>query len=185
MQATRELRREHEGIQHVLHVLEALGVHYGHGKALPPEDVAGVLDFLTTFVDQCHHAKEEEFLFPALEALGVAREAGPIGALLAEHEQGRRLVANLKKGIARYDAEDKTAAVSIQHTIDDYVSLLSDHIHKENSVLFPMADSKLDPAQDNELFEAFARLERERIGRGRHEAFHALLKRLGDAYLVD
>jgi hemerythrin-like domain-containing protein len=35
------------------------------------------MEFLTVFVDKCHHGKEEEFLFPALEAAGIAREGGP------------------------------------------------------------------------------------------------------------
>jgi nitrate reductase alpha subunit len=55
---------------------------------------------------------------------------------------------------------------------------------KENTVLFPMADARLDVKADSELFEAFQRLERERIGPGKHEAFHALLDEPRDAYLT-
>jgi hemerythrin-like domain-containing protein len=67
--------------------------------------------------------------------------------------------------------------------VDEYVALLTQHIEKENNVLFAMADAKLDTAKDNELFEAFEQLEKERIGPGKHEAFHALLNRLEHEYL--
>ena len=35
------------------------------------EDIRGVIEFLRIFVDRCHHGKEEDVLFPALEELGV------------------------------------------------------------------------------------------------------------------
>ena len=63
------------------------------------------------------------------------------------------------------------------------MDLLTQHIAKENSVLFPLADSRLDAGRDNQLFEDFERLERERIGIGKHEAFHRLLDQLSNTYL--
>ena len=37
--------------------------------------------------------------------------------------------------------------------------------------------------KDTELFEAFEQLERERIGVGKHDEFHALLDQLQNTYL--
>jgi hemerythrin-like domain-containing protein len=145
--------------------------------------IDGIMEFLTVFIDKCHHGKEEEFLFPALEAAGVARDGGPIGVMLSEHEQGRRLVARLRQCMADYQSGDKQAAAGIQQTVKAYVDLLNQHIAKEDTVLFPMADARLDASQDTTLFEAFERLERERIGAGKHESFHALLDQLQDTYL--
>jgi hemerythrin-like domain-containing protein len=122
-------------------------------------------------------------LFPALEAAGVSREGGPIGALMGEHEHGRRLVARLEKTVANYMAGDKTATAEFQVVVDKYVSLMLQHIEKENKGLFITAESKLDTAKDNELFENFEQLEKERIGLGKHEEFHALLNRLEHEFL--
>jgi hemerythrin-like domain-containing protein len=163
--------------------LQALGEKYGRGEEISAAHSEGIIEFLSVFVDKCHHGKEEEFLFPALEKAGVASDGGPIGVMLEEHEQGRQLVAKLKESVGRYASGDKTAAVSVQHTIDDYVALLTRHIDKENNVLFQMADAKLNAHQDAELFEAFERLERERIGIGKHEEYHALLDQLKARYL--
>jgi hemerythrin-like domain-containing protein len=185
MKATEELKKEHRGIELMLRILTALSEAQGRGEPLPAAHMNGIMDFLTIFVDKCHHGKEEEFLFPALEAAGVPREGGPIGVMLSEHEQGRQLVAQLKGFVAGYQSGDQQAAAGIHGTVKDYVDLLNQHIAKEDNVLFPMADAKLDAARDRALFEDFERLERERIGAGKHEGFHALLDQLQDTYLND
>ncbi|MFZ0614060.1 MAG: hemerythrin domain-containing protein [Desulfobacterales bacterium] len=183
MKATNELRNEHQGIELMLRVLQTLADKSGRAERIQAEHLDGILEFLSIFVDKCHHGKEEEFLFPTLEAKGVRRDGGPIGVLLTEHEEGRKLVAKLKTAAARYTSGDKTAAAGFQSTISDYVTLLTQHIEKENTVLFAMADAKLDATKDKELFDAFEQLERDRIGPGKHEEFHALLNRLEHEYL--
>lgn len=183
MKATDELKKEHQGIELMLRILQAIADKLGQDEHIGTEHFVGVLDFLSTFVDKCHHGKEEEFLFPALEATGVPRDGGPIGVMLSEHEQGRKLVARLKNAVMSYTSGDKTATSAIRTVVDEYTALLTQHIEKENSVLFAMADVKLDTAKDTELFEAFEQLEEERIGAGKHEAFHALLNQLEHEYL--
>ena len=183
MKATDELKKEHQGIELMLRILRAIADKLGQGEHIGTEHLVGVLEFLSTFVDKCHHGKEEEFLFPALEAAGVPRDGGPIGVMLSEHEQGRQLVARLKNAVMSYTSGDKTATSAIGAVVDEYTALLTQHIEKENSVLFAMADAKLDTAKDTELFEAFERLEEERIGAGKHKEFHALLNQLEYEYL--
>jgi hemerythrin-like domain-containing protein len=183
MKATDELKNEHQGIELMLRILQTVSNKLGQEEPIPATHLDGIMDFLTIFVDKCHHGKEEEFLFPALEAAGVLRDGGPIGVLLDEHKQGRKLVARLKDGVTGYTSGNKGAAATLQLTANEYVTLLTQHIGKENTVLFPMADAKLDEDKDMALFEAFEQLERERIGVGKHEEFHVLLDRLRDAYL--
>jgi len=183
MKATDQLKAEHQGIKIMLQILQAVSNQCGRGESMHPEHLAGIMEFLTVFVDKCHHGKEEEFLFPALEAAGVPREGGPIGVMLSEHEQGRKLVAQIKNATSRYTSGDQKSAADVQLTIRQYVDLLTQHIEKENQILFAMADARLDSNKDRELFEAFEQLEKERIGPGKHEEFHALLDQLQGAYL--
>lgn len=183
MKATEELKNEHQGIELMLRVLQAVAKRFERGDAVPAGHLDGIMEFLTIFVDRCHHGKEEEFLFPAMEAAGVPREGGPIGVMLSEHEQGRALISRIKEALARHASGEKQAAADSAAAIYQYVDLLTRHIAKENSVLFPLADSRLDAGRDNQLFEDFERLERERIGIGKHEAFHRLLDQLSDTYL--
>ena len=185
MKATQELKNEHRGIEQMLRVLIAISENMGRGESLHLPHVDRIMEFLTVFIDKCHHGKEEEFLFPALEAAGVLREGGLIGVLLGEHDEGRRLVSRLEQCIAEHRSGGRRAADGIQETVTAYVNLLQRHITKEDTVLFPLADARLDAEQHAVLFEDFEQLERERIGAGKHEAFHALLEELQSIYLDD
>jgi hemerythrin-like domain-containing protein len=183
MKAIQELEMEHQGVELMLQIMHAVAGKMEGGEPGPEDPWEGILEFLTVFVDRCHHGKEEEFLFPALEAAGVRRDGGPIGVMLSEHLQGRSLVGELRRAVQRHASGEKAAAAAIRKRVDDYTALLTQHIAKENTVLFPMADTRLDAGQDAALVEAFERLERERIGAGKHEEFHAMLDRLQETYL--
>lgn len=182
MKATEELMQEHEGILLMLKILAAAAKRIEGGGVVPQSDLEGIAEFLSIFVDKCHHGKEEDFLFPALERAGVPREGGPIGVMLAEHAEGRKIVAALKAAFAAYEAGRSAAAQEISATADEYVRLLRQHIDKENGILFPMAEGRISEAEDMRLVESFEELERERIGQGKHEQFHAMLDKLQAEY---
>jgi len=183
MRATEELRKEHQGVELMLQILQAVANRMGRGEEIPVEDLDGILSFLKVFVDQCHHGKEEEHLFPAMASVGVPQDDGPIGVMLHEHELGRALVSRLRDAVTVLQRGDGSIVPSIQAVVAEDTGLLILHIDKENRVLFPMADARLDAAVDQRLCEAFELLERERIGMGRHEQFHELLHRLRHTYL--
>lgn len=183
MEPITELKNEHRGVETMLRIIEAVSKRYAGGHEVDAGDFDAILEFLTVFVDRCHHGKEEDFLFPALEAAGVPRDQGPIGILLQEHEQGRRLVAGLRDAAKDFTSGDKAAGKTIEKTALDYVDLLGQHIEKEESVLFPMAADMLGADKQAELSEAFEKLEEDRIGPGKHEEFHQLLHRLKQVYI--
>jgi hemerythrin-like domain-containing protein len=97
-----------------------------------------LIEFFIVFVDKCHHGKEEELLFPALEAIGVQRDGGPIGVMLAEHQQGREYVQKMNEAFSQYNEGDRAAATKLAKNARAYIALLRQHIDKENNVLFPI-----------------------------------------------
>jgi len=141
-----------------------------------------MMEFLSIFADKCHHGKEEEFLFPGLEAAGIPNEGGPIGVMLGEHRKGREFIAGMKRGITAMKAGDRGGVSLFAENAAGYTALLRQHIQKEDNVLFVMAEQRLDAAKDEELFREFEKLEEERIGKGKHDEFHALLDRLREIY---
>jgi hemerythrin-like domain-containing protein len=181
MKATQQLRDEHEGIKSMLSILEQVCQQLGSTGSLNREHFEGILEFLKVFVDKCHHGKEEDLLFPALIALGVPEE-GPIAAMLLEHEMGRHFVKAMSAVFARYIAGEESSAKDIIKDAYGYISLMKGHIEKENVVLFVIADSHLSNKRQRELSEGFEKIEEERIGIGKHEEFHALLKKLSRIY---
>ena len=60
-----------------------------------------------------------------------------------------------------------------------YAHLLHLHIHKENTVLFPLADRILGDDDQDRLAAEFERAEQEETGAGVHERYHALAHELG------
>ena len=73
------------------------------------------LEFFRHFTDQCHHFKEEKVLFPALEKHGISRQGGPIGMMLAEHEEGRghvRLMIASVENLAKSNGRNLASAMT-------------------------------------------------------------------------
>lgn len=182
MKATQQLKDEHEGIKVMLSILEQISRQLEVIGSLNKEHFEGIIEFLKVFVDKCHHGKEEDLLFPALMAVGVPKE-GPIAVMLYEHEMGRNYIMAMSKAYAEYLAGDKSSSKDIIQNVHGYISLLREHIDKENDVLFVLADSRLPKKKQEELFEGFETIEEERIGIGKHEEFHGLLDKLRGIYL--
>lgn len=182
MKATQQLKDEHKGVKIMLSIIEQVCQQLEAVGTLNKEHFEGILEFLKVFVDKCHHGKEEDLLFPALIAVGVPKE-GPIAVMLHEHEMGRHYVKAMSKVYATYIAGDKSTSKDILQNAHDYISLLKEHIEKENNVLFVMADSRLSEKRQDELFEGFEKIEEGRIGVGKHEEFHGLLEKLSGIYL--
>lgn len=133
-QAIDALRHEHDAILSTLQILRRMAGRARQGSA-DASDIAALLGFLQEFVDKCHHGKEARLLFPALQRAGL--QADLVGELSAEHEQGRALVAALRRASTPVlDAEAFGAAAG------DYAAFLERHIAKENDVLFPPRPSR-------------------------------------------
>jgi len=180
---TDELKDEHQAIKTMLDVLRTISKKLDSGEKIKAQYLEDILEFIQVFADKCHHGKEEGLLFSALERAGIPREHGPIGVMLAEHEEGRSYVQAMKEAVTKYKRGDQKAAAEIAKNARNYAALLSRHIEKEDNILYPMADGRLSADQQRELEKGFAKIEKEAIGPGRHEKFHELLHHLEDEFL--
>jgi hemerythrin-like domain-containing protein len=143
------LREEHRVILRALSVLEAAAARLASGRPLPEGWWPEIIAWLRAFADKNHHAKEESSLFPAMVKAGVPSDGGPIGVMLEEHQRGRALVRAMEAG------EPAARAAKAR----EYVTLLREHIDKENGVLFPLADAVLDEAAQRALQREFDAVE--------------------------
>jgi hemerythrin-like domain-containing protein len=184
MKPIQDLKMEHEAVNVTLRILDSIcNDAEKTGQIRNPEHLKQLMDFFKVFVDTCHHTKEEELLFPALEEVGVSRESGPIGVMLKEHQLGRDYVANMTAALARYSDDGEKAARDLVKNARDYITLLAQHIEKENNVLFPIADKNLSDEKQAEIWEGFETIEKQKIGAGKHEAFHKMIASLEKMYL--
>ena len=175
MTSTEQLRNEHQAVLLALDILEKICRKLEAGKKIDPKHQEEILGFIKNFVDKCHHGKEENLLFPAMEEVGIPKEEGPIGMMLMEHDIGRGYVKGMSENISNPEKFIGDAR--------DYIELLRQHIEKENNILYHMADTNISQTKDSELLKEFDKLELERIGPGKHKEFHKMLERLRRIYL--
>ena len=143
-----------------------------------PVFIDTAVDFIRTYADRCHHGKEEELLFPRLTERGMPTHSGPIQVMLAEHDEGRTLIRRMKETAEAYARENREAGKEWSLAAHAYVSLLREHILKENEILFVMAERLLSEEDQNELSAAFEDVEKEKLGAGEHERLHALMEQI-------
>ena len=178
MSATDVLKDEHRGVERMLAIVEAASNRLAAGGDVPTDLYLNAVDFFRGFTDGCHHTKEETKLFPAMEQRGIPHEGGPIGVMLAEHDLGRTYVRALAEAAQRYSQGDRLAVPGLVQSGQSYVSLLRQHIAKEDGILFPMADKVLSTEEQAQLSEDFEVIEREKTGPGEHERYHHMLDEL-------
>ncbi len=131
---------EHKKILHFLELLEALTRKIKQAKDY--NSVAAEMKQLKVIAQNLlaaekHHAREEEILFPRLEHYGVV---GPPAVMRDEHTELR---ANKKKLNELID-ESKTMNIAdfagwLEVMVPSLTNLLSDHIYKEDNILYPEA----------------------------------------------
>ncbi len=168
------LKGEHRVIERVLTATEQM---LADGR-IDRDFFTGMIDFVRNFADGCHHAKEEDQLFPALERAGVPRHNGPIGCMLDEHEQGRALIRTIQ---ANLDGAARGAADSLARLRSaalHYIALLRHHIEKEDQVLFVMAQRLLDEEEHLRLSRGFDQAEHTPASAGKHERYLKLADEL-------
>ena len=172
--ATAELRREHEIILRALTVLERAGRRLVAGRSVDETAMKDLIGLLRTLADQCHHGKEEGYLFPSMREKGVPPD-GPIGLMLAAHAEGRDYLGTLAGLPSR--AERAAAALL-------YVQVMREHIDKENNLIFPAADRLFTPEEQAMLAQCYREMEVRTFGTGFHEIVLAELDRIEQAIPV-
>ena len=153
---------EHEEINAVLNTLFRAVRVEREGKLLGNDFWHDAIDFVRTFSDNYHHAKEENILFPALEACGMSPDSGPVGVMLGEHEQGRALVRSMGGLVGQARDGDRDAEPALRTAASGFVELITSHIAKEDGILFDMADQLIQGPACDILCAAYAELADER-----------------------
>jgi len=123
--------------------------------------VERILDFIRNYADRYHHAKEEDLLFAFFD-----RDSDILRVMCQDHAEGREHVREAAEGLASGDGE----RVGIH--LRAYRELLTGHIQREDTILYPWMDCSLSTRQVGELYSGCLDVER-RFGKGpaEQEAF--------------
>ncbi len=183
--AVETLMEEHRLIEQVLGSMETFVDRMGAGEDVPRERLRDYADFLSNFADKCHHGKEEDRLFALMASNGFPTDYGPIAVMLSEHQESRghvKALAGIGKGSGPLSPEEKAEAGGHAKC---YIALLRGHIMKEDNILYPMALQAIRNEQMEDLARRFEEFEKQVMGDGAHERFHAIANELIAAYPPD
>ena len=139
--STASLRRDHDLIEKVIKAMESTIQLLNDGKQIPESILLPVIDFSKNFTDVCHHSKEENSLFPALEQAGMPRNMGPIAMMLIDHERSREIGKEMENSAKDYISSGNSA--KLISDMQQYVEHITEHLWKENNRLFMMAEARL------------------------------------------
>jgi len=107
------------------------------------------IDFIRSYADHFHHAKEEEdILFNYFD-----EGKDIIQVMLSEHETARAHVRAAEAALTAGDLQGVT-----DH-LQAYAELLAEHISKEDDILYPWMDRQLSTGQVGEMFRRFAEVD--------------------------
>lgn len=162
---------DHRVIERVLGALETAAHRLRDGDLVPPTIFIQAAEFIKGFADDCHHKMEEGVLFPAMQSAGIPVEGGPIGVMLAEHQEGRQLTSAMLAAAERLAADDADARAELIRCTLLFVEHLRQHITKENNILFPMAEQVLQGSARAEVSEAIERMVHKETREGVRDRF--------------
>jgi hemerythrin-like domain-containing protein len=178
MKATDVLMEEHRVIERMLTVLEQAVERLERGEAVRPGLFADAARFAKGFADGCHHVKEEDVLLKAMQLHRVTRADQLVAYVLDDHERGPAYIRALRSAAERMDGGDETARQDLITNGRGYARLLREHIRREDSELFPLADAGIPTDQHEVVWAGFEHVEHEETGEGVHEAYLRLVEAL-------
>jgi hemerythrin-like domain-containing protein len=178
------LKAEHQVILRVIGVLQRLVERSTRGEGFEAASLRRCVEFFRFFADACHHAKEEDLLFPVLESRGIPREGGPIGCMLEEHRLARGHTKDMGEALDALENGDASATALEQcHTrfreaAQRYIELLTSHIDKEENILFNLGDQAMTDDDQSSMGMRFCEVARRSFGGKKREELESVADEL-------
>ena len=155
MNALAIIHSEHRNLGSVLFCLGSLVTEIEKHNVKPDFRVFhAIANYVESFLDQYHHPKEDEFLFPA-----IARQYPPAELLIDEleeqHIRGSELLNRFRRKLATYEYVGSDAFVPFRDAARDYINFEREHIRKEETEVLPLAREHLQDSDWKPIDEAF------------------------------
>lgn len=145
------LRDEHNLIQQYLDNLE-LAVEKLESDVRPPKEFFSMaLQFSQLFLNTYHHYKEDHALFVCLAQLDDRELNRQVDALRRQHDMARNRLAGIRKALDGYAANEPVQTSELIENTAAYVSLLRNHIHKEDHIFYPLVEASLSEEQKKQI----------------------------------
>lgn len=140
----KKLVDEHVLIKRWIALIPAVVKHLDLDTEEGRQRILDGIDLIRSYADRYHHAKEEDILFKYFD-----ENSEILQVMYEDHTTGRGHVKAMLEALER---QDKT--ILGEHLMA-YRELLTEHIKKEDEILFPWMDRNLATSQVGELFSKF------------------------------
>lgn len=176
MEALRVISEDHRNLWRIAATIDIVADEMESGSKVDPAFFTSIFDYIEHFMDACHHAKEDDYLFPALRARSEA--AGPIlDRLQAEHRNGPEILKSLRLQLAQ-TAAGTLGNAEFAAALRTYTQSLKNHIRTEEKDAMPLAREVLDAEDWAEIDRAFLDSDDPLFGEKANAEFRELFHRI-------
>lgn len=176
MEALRVISEDHRNLWRIAATIDIVADEMESGSKVDPAFFTSIFDYIEHFMDACHHAKEDDYLFPALRARSEA--AGPIlDRLQAEHRNGPEILKSLRQQLAQ-TAAGTLGNAEFAAALRTYTQSLKNHIRTEEKDAMPLAREVLDAEDWAEIDRAFLDSDDPLFGEKANAEFRELFHRI-------
>jgi len=164
MSPMQNLRNEHGQMMKKFSALQYLLPKLEQADSEVFAAVESILEFFDIQIDGCHHGKEEEILFPALDRLKDRQIQDLTADLRADHRSGRQLLDRIRSDYLRLRTDGPPGAENFAAGAMRYLEHFRRHIRKENARLLPLMESRLSAEVQERMDARFKQYERKILG---------------------
>ena len=140
--AVKNLVDEHVLIKRMLALIPTIADFVENSETVDKDLILSCVDFIRGYADKFHHMKEEDIFFKYVD-----EQSEIIKIMYEDHDTGRNHVKNVVEG-----AENGNKAQIKEH-LHGYRDLLTQHIKKEDEILYPWIERQMSDNQIGELFQ--------------------------------
>lgn len=156
MQPIGPLMREHRLIEKMIALMGVQEEKFKLENKADVDFIAIALDFIRTYADKCHHGKEEDILFRALDKKPLSPEnKKTLQELRDEHDQARKTVILLAEARDRYAAGRRETFTEILNSMRKLTEFYPKHIDKEDNHFFVPAMGYFDAEEQGNMLQEF------------------------------
>lgn len=148
-------------------------------KGNPPDMIFfdAAIDLIAFYADRCHHGKEEDILFRALDQKTLSDiHKAIMQDLVAEHIHGRKILNNLASSKERYLNGENFGLMGIIKFTKELIDFYPQHIEKEDKHFFMPVMEYLSKEEQDKMIEDFFKFDQAII----HEKYRNIVEKWED-----
>lgn len=168
----KRLVEEHDRIKRLLALIPYIVSKFQKDE-MDAEIIEHSAFFIQNYADKYHHAKEEDILFKYTD-----ESQDIIQVMVEDHRTGRSFVRQVLAGLEAGRKED------VIKGLESYGELLTQHIRKEDEILYPWIDRSLSTRQAGEMLSSFNEADQDFYLPDITEQFDAFINRVENNYRV-